>query len=100
MNETEEFLREHGHIPTHVNILPDYQAPEKSYVISDETLHELMRVFAEQYAQQRERKKFIEIINLLDEHPGKDKTEAEILVAIDKRDWGALFDFLNHQNQQ
>lgn len=45
-----EFLGEHGHITHMTGNYPG--RTEKSYTISDETLYELMRVFAEQYAQQ------------------------------------------------
>jgi len=48
MSKAEEFLREHGHITEMTGNYP--HRTEKSYIISDKTLHELMRVFAEQYA--------------------------------------------------
>ena len=53
MSKAEEFLREHGHITEMTGNYP--HRTEKSYIISDKTLHELMRVFAEQYADEQRR---------------------------------------------
>jgi len=54
MSKAEEFLREHGHITEMTGNYP--HRTEKSYIISDKTLHELMRVFAEQYAAEAEQR--------------------------------------------
>ena len=52
MNKAEKFLREHGHIPVCGKINPDYAPLRYDYVIYRETLHELFRIFASEYARQ------------------------------------------------
>jgi len=54
MDKAEEFLKEHGHIPICSKINPDYAPPSYDYVIERETLHELFRVFASEYARQED----------------------------------------------
>ena len=60
MSKAEEFLREHGHITEMTRNYP--HRTEKSYIISDKTLHELMRVFAEQYAAEVSRERAVEFM--------------------------------------
>jgi len=106
MSKAEEFLREHGHITEMTGNYP--HRTEKSYIISDKTLHELMRVFAEQYAAEVSRETAIEFalsyeVEMIWEMLGEKRTNRmiEVLDNYNRDKVGRKFDnWIKEQEEQ